>query len=187
MYFCPKCGYLFEIAKNIDNKQSGGKLTKLDVIFEKVLDNKSLTEDDIKDITKTELESDSRYDSMNMKNQKKLQSKIRALDKNFFKIEESIINTKKSYHVCRNCDNVEEIKPSTLIYSKSYTFYNSIIEEDYSYLIHDNTLPRTRNYICPNKKCKTHKNENLNEAIITKNENKRVIYICTICLTSFIY
>ena len=60
---------------------------------------------------------------------------------------------------------------------------------DLSFKIMDPTLPRTKDFICPNKECETNKNTNLatREAIIFR-ENRSFItrYVCTTCTTDWI-
>ena len=190
MLFCEKCRYVYNVTKDIKNKQIGGKInTALDNLFEKILAGTEIVENDIKKIKPKDIFDDDRYDSMNKKNQKKVISVIKSINKNFF-VEDEKNNTAENtntnvYLICKFCKNYKPIEPKTIIYSKNYGS-SSLDIEDYTYMIYDNTLPRTRNYDCKNVGCDTHKNPSLKEAIITKNTTEQVIYVCTRCTTHWI-
>ena len=91
-----------------------------------------------------------------------------------------------AFFECVNCKYTEVIKKGTMI-------YNRIIEEDvlddikdYSDIVKSNTLPRTKDYICHNKECVTHKDHTKKEAVFTRiGSTFRLIYICTECATSW--
>jgi RNase P subunit RPR2 len=86
-----------------------------------------------------------------------------------------------AYFVCNSCGYYRPIESETLLYTKQYEELNDDEFEDYHLLIYDNTLPRTYKYMCPNKKCDSHKYPEKKEAVIYKNKNYRVLYVCTIC------
>jgi len=191
MLFCEKCRYVYNVTKDIKNKQMGGKINKsLDIIFEKFSVGEEIVEADIKRISSKDILDDERYDVMNKKNQKKFVSAIKSIDKNFFVMDEKdteILNSNvDAYFICKFCKNSKIIEPKTFIYSKNYGSEVSLEIEDYTYMIHDYTLPRTRNYNCKNLKCPTHKTPTLKEAIITKNISERAVYICTQCTTHWV-
>ncbi|MEM0354228.1 MAG: hypothetical protein QXW79_01465 [Thermoplasmata archaeon] len=187
MFFCEKCGYLFNITKDIrgkrNEKETDVALTK---IFEKFISEGKVEREDIKNIKKKDLLADERFETMNKKDQKKLMSIIRAVNKNFFDEEELKTDQSSSdntaYFVCKFCRNYRPIKPGTIIYSKNYGFTDGN-EADYSLVIYDQTLPRTRNYICKNPSCNTHDNDKIKEAVLTKNLKDQLVYVCTNCLT----
>jgi hypothetical protein len=67
-----------------------------------------------------------------------------------------------------------------------------IQQYDLQFKIMDPTLPRTKDFICPNKECETNNLTNTNnlinrEAIIFR-ESKSFItrYVCTTCITDWI-
>ena len=54
-------------------------------------------------------------------------------------------------------------------------------------MIHNHTLPRTKNYTCLNKKCKTHNDESIKEAVFFRELNSyKVKYVCTV-LTLYLF
>ena len=191
MFFCEKCRYLFNVTKDVKSKQIGGKINgALTVIFDKLANGEQVTEKDLKKVSGKDLLEDERFEAMNKKDQRKLISTIKAINKNFFAEEEPDEETKigsnVAYFICKSCKNYKPIKPGTLIYSKTYNTTNAAETEDYSFAIYDQTLPRTKNYICKNAKCETHKNDSLKEVVLTKNASDQLVYICTVCSTNWI-
>lgn len=193
MLFCEKCRNAYNVTKDVKNKQVGGKTgDRLDNLFNKFLSEEEITENDINKINYKDIYSDERYDTMNKKNQKKFISTIKAIDKTFFVADEKETELSNSsvdaYLICRFCKNSKLIEPGTSIYSWNYDQGASVETEDYAHnkMIYDYTLPRTKNYICKNLKCKTHKNDELKEAVLTKNVSEKLVYICTECNTNWI-
>ncbi len=84
-----------------------------------------------------------------------------------------------AYFICNNCGFFENIKPMTMIYSKTH-MQTRLVSDHNSDLIYDQTLPITKTYNCINKNCKTYTDINLKEAVFYK-KNHRVTYICKIC------
>lgn len=200
---CKECRYLFNVTKDVKSKQLGGKINAaLNNIFEKYNStdstiNKTITEEDLKKIKGKDLLDDDRFDIMTKKDQRKLISTIKAVDKNFFVEEketkedtvdnqEFVIGNNPVYFICKFCKNYEKIKPQTCIYTKNFGGENAIEVDNYTYSIYDHTLPRTRNYICKNSKCETLKNDAIKEAVLTKNSLEQIVYICTSCSTHWI-
>uniref|UniRef100_A0A6C0LUS1 TFIIS-type domain-containing protein n=1 Tax=viral metagenome TaxID=1070528 RepID=A0A6C0LUS1_9ZZZZ len=187
MFFCKECRSLFNITKDIKNKQKGGEMTNnVANVFKKFSVGEKIIEKDLQKIKRDNLLNDDRYDNMNKKNQKKFETAIKLVDKKFFekdnKIEQgTTLQTNAAYFICKFCDNSEEIIPGTLIYSKNYNISDPVETEDYSYAPYDQTLARTRNYICKNPSCQTHKNDSLKEAVLTKNINHQIVYVCCHC------
>lgn len=193
MFFCEKCRYLYNVTKDVSGKQIGGKIHQsLTKILEKFKKNETIEEKDLENIKGKDLLNDERFENMTKKDQRKLISIIKGINKNFFITnnddkDEPNVGGNAAYFICKFCRFYKPIEPGTLIYSKSYGFDNTIETEDYTYAIYDHTLPRTKNYICKNTECKSHKDDSVREAIITKNSAEQVVYICTNCLTNWIY
>jgi len=187
MFFCDKCGYLFNITKDVKSKQVGGKINKaLNVIFEKFTSGDKIAEEDLVNVKGEDITNDERYDLMNKRDQRKVISTIKAIDKNFFAVDEEAekkIGSNIAYFICRFCKNYQKIEPGTLIHSKTFNTSQTDEGEDYSYSVHDSTLARTKNYVCKNLKCETHKDISLREAALTKNSMDQIIYVCVSCGT----
>lgn len=93
-------------------------------------------------------------------------------------------SAKNSAHfICNNCGYNDLIEPGTMIYSKT-TEKVDLLSQKNKELLYDQTLPITRNYVCINNKCNTHKDPNNKEAVFYKHNNK-ITYICKICETDW--
>jgi hypothetical protein len=68
--------------------------------------------------------------------------------------------------VCKNCSYSEKLTKRTLILNKMSNFSTDAYTDltKYKYMRYDNTLPHTRDYVCKNKDCNTHKNSELKNA-----------------------
>src|SRR5579864_8368872 len=142
MFTCEKCRYIYNVTKDIKNKQVGGKVNNsLNTLFEKFATGEEITESLIKKLSAKDILDDERYDRMNKKNQKKFTSVIKSMDKNFFVEDEKDIEIANShidaYFICKFCKNSKLIEPKTIIYSRSYSSDTSLEVEDYKYMIHD--------------------------------------------------
>jgi len=191
MFFCEKCRFIFNITKDVKSKQIGGRINEaLTNIFTKYSNNEQLDEKDIRRIKGKDLLDDERFEDMTKKEQRKMMSWIKSVNKSFFVEEEIPVDAKvgsnMAYFICKYCKNSKPIKPGTLIYSKNYGSNSSAGTEDYTYAIYDQTLQRTRNYICKNAKCESHKNDAVKEAAMTKNSMDQIVYICTSCSTFWV-
>ncbi|XWV26625.1 putative DNA-dependent RNA polymerase subunit rpb9 [Tupanvirus soda lake] len=191
MFFCEKCRFMFNVTKDVKSKQIGGRINEaLTNVFNKYFNNEPLQERDLKRIRGKDLLDDERFEDMTKKEQRKMMSWVKSLDRNFFVEEEAPaepkVGSNAAFFICKYCKNSKPIKPGTLIYSKNYGTDGSSETEDYSYAIYDQTLSRTRNYICKNPKCESHKNDNVREAALTKNAMDQIVYICTSCTTYWV-
>ena len=192
MFFCNKCGYSYSTTHDIKSVQHGGKdAEKINAIFNKFAKNEILTSSDIAKIKRNDIIESYQYENMKKKDREKICRYIKNIDKNFFiggnteddvKMESAI-----AYFICNNCKNFKPIKSGTLLYSKNYSKTDAVDDNiDYSNMIYDNTLARTKNYICYGEKCETHKNIELREAVMCKNKNHQLIYVCVHCQTHWI-
>jgi DNA-directed RNA polymerase subunit M/transcription elongation factor TFIIS len=191
MFFCEKCRYLFNVTKDVKSKQIGGRINEaLTSLFGKYNNNEQLEEKDLRRIKGKDLLEDERFEDLTKKEQRKMISYVKSFNKNFFVEEELPVETKigsnAAFFICKYCKNSKPIKPGTLIYSKNYGGESSIETEDYTFAIYDQTLPRTKNYICKNPKCESHKNDAVKEAALTKNGLYQIVYICTACSTHWV-
>lgn len=161
-YFCSKCGNLYDIT-NINPNIPTGNTTEI----------KTVSETNASSEIETPKEG-----SITVQKQKG--GRINTSD---------VAQYKKIYFVCETCGNTESIQPRTLIFSKKSQeiakeyFGNEVSPEN---IINMPTLPHTRDYICPNSTCKTHAEPGVRDAIMSRVGNSlRMMYICTLCLTSW--
>jgi hypothetical protein len=93
--------------------------------------------------------------------------------------------------VCSTCGTEYLLNPETIIYSinfkKQSSSYN---DDDIDLRLYDQTLPRTKDYICPNSKCETNdkKFDNANkEAVFYRAyQTYHMKYACLNCKASWI-
>lgn len=99
----------------------------------------------------------------------------------------SVSNTLIDYFVCKTCENCEQIPQGTMLFSKSNNL-NLLKHVNPEMKINNNTLLQTRNYICPNESCPTHKHPELRHANMERiNYNSyKIRYICKQCKTEWI-
>lgn len=94
---------------------------------------------------------------------------------------------KQIYFVCKTCGNTENVKPRTLVLSKkshdvTKEYYGNVIKPEN--IINIPTLPRTRDYICPNKSCPTHAHPETRDAVMSRIGNSfQMQYVCSVCST----
>ena len=186
MEFCEKCRYSFNITRDVKSKQVGGKINiALNNFFEKIADN-ILTSDDLNGITFNDIEGDERFENLNKKDQERVRKMIKNINKDFFNEDNEKELSNNAFYICKKCKNFKEIPPGKIIYSKNYNSSTTAEIHDYSFDAHDPSLPLTRNYICKNKKCITHKDDSKKEAALTRNNKYQIIYICKACETFWI-
>lgn len=95
-------------------------------------------------------------------------------------------DTKTAYYICRFCNNYKRIVPGEVIHQERYNASSESTQttatfEDFSFAKYDNTLMRTRNYICKNPNCDSHRVTDTKEAIMTKNNQGILVYVCVVC------
>lgn len=87
------------------------------------------------------------------------------------------------FFYCANCGNAEKVAPKTLICSRTSKKRTNLFSN--LDMLYDNTLPHTKKYVCDNKKCDTHKNPDIKDAVFYKN-NGLITFICAVCKTDWI-
>ena len=103
--------------------------------------------------------------------------------------EDKNMSSKSSYFICTTCGHYEQIVPETLILTKTVSGVNQYIPLNVNpdHKINNCVLLKTRNYICPNEKCETHKHPEIRSACLEHINHKSFItkYICSICKTQW--
>jgi len=215
MYYCPNCSNIFDITKDLTQKQSGGKIDKeeseesdvsvstetittseggslsFDKLIEKILNNKDIKESDVDDIKLHKLNKSSSYKKLSKDDKTKV---LNMIEDNKSKSKKSVVKSVQQkdkshsiFFICKNCSYYKKIKPKTLIFSKvSESISQSYNIDNQSNKIHSKILPLTRKYNCPNEKCVTHEKPSLKEAVMYKDTNSYAIkYICKSCYTEW--
>ena len=183
MAFCNKCHNLFGITRSTQGLDKYSDYA--DSLFSKIGQNQPIQKKDLAKLNAQDVTQDERYQNMSKKEQRRISDLIKAVNPDFFKesIEEKQVQEEeaKAYYLCKMCKNTKPIKPGTLIYSKSYASTGLQDNRDYTYARYDPTYFLTQNYVCPNPKCKTHKEPSLKEAVLAKSASNLLVYVCSVC------
>jgi len=207
MFYCPNCNNAFDITRSIENKQIGGKkdddstesssksstsseYNNDSTIVEKLLTNKA-TPNDVNKLDLNNLIKSPTYKGLSNNEKEIVFNKIQELlpleKKKLMEFKNNVdeqANT--AYFICTNCGHARKIENGTLIFSrKSENITQSYNIGDYADLKYSNILPRTRNYVCINDQCESHKNMEKKEAIFFRVGGYNVKYLCTCCEAIF--
>jgi hypothetical protein len=87
--------------------------------------------------------------------------------------------------ICVNCDNKMNLKPKTIFYKISYNNLNKNNDDFFNnvdLIIGNPILPKTKNYICQNTDCLSHKDLDIKKAVIYRvGDTFNTYYICCVC------
>jgi hypothetical protein len=187
MSFCPKCNYVLDITKNIPkDKLSMDELKLLNIskFISTVLakdDSSLINENIVLDFDLSNLKASNLYKKLNKDDKNKVTDS--------FKNIKDETTTDGAYYICNNCGYFKSIRQGELLFSKNYSKANVFESVDYELKCSDNTLPRTKDYICKNKNCITHdkKNYKLKEAVwFRQTESYQLTYVCCVCKTGWL-
>lgn len=186
MFYCKNCDYSLEISKNNN--------PELDVT--QIIDINN-PERLVKIVLKNEkAEQDIQYNiKFNEKELKDYLDKLEDIDDDqkdeilgrFEQIIKHQKNISKFFFICNNCSTSYVLQPNTIVYSINFDkSTGGMIEEDVNIKIQDPILPRTKDYICPNKNCESRSDNSKKEAIFYRNgKDYHLRYVCTICKTQW--
>ena len=179
MFPCPKCDYALEITKNISKEKSSEKKIKvlnISSFLNNILNNIPIKKNMIINFSVDALKKSNMYKKLDKDNKTKAINTITKLKQ---------IKSSNVHFICGNCGYYTALKDKTLLFSKNHkTTVPPLITKDYELKCYDPTLPRTKNYICKNKKCITHdkKNEKSKEAVWFRQINShQLVYVCCVC------
>ena len=206
MFYCPNCNNAFDITRSIESKQIGGKKenppsssstsdsseapTGDNSFITKLLTNKATT-NDVSKIDLPVFVKSGPYRDLSNEDKETVYNKIQDLlpndKKKLMEFKNNVdeqANT--AYFICTNCGHARKIDNGTLIFSrKSENITQSYNVGDYADLKYSNVLPRTRNYVCVNDKCASHKELGKREAIFFRVGGYNIKYMCVTCETIF--
>jgi len=203
MFFCGKCGSTYEISNDVKYvlQQHGGKNDKrpkinIKNIIDKILnteenkDKESIfePEDGIEYLEEADIINHHEFAKLEADEAIMVLNKLniylpKSKKKVYTKSNTGLLKENKAYFVCTNCSNFELIKPGTVIFSQS----NSENTDNFDMTlcgnnIYDMTLPRDRNYTCPNNDCVSHKDIAKKEQVTKRyRNNQKLIHTCCAC------
>jgi len=199
IYFCDNCDNIMDVRKSVFKQNEilandiDATITdteqKPDVNYKSILDkisnNEKLTNEELKSIDMKELVENKYY---------KLLAKKGEIKKVLLNMIDEMGNTDENinaYFYCNNCNFSKKIEGETKILSKNANNANNNDTDEYidpslyKNKVFSNTMPITRNFICPNDKCDSNTGKKPTEAIFfRKNKDSyKLIHVCKNCLT----
>lgn len=195
--FCQNCNNLLDISRSVfinDTKldtetpntvTNSNTTTEVDykTIIQKIENNETPTNAELLSIDFSELVKNNYYKKLTKKNN------IKKALLNMIDDMENSDNDKKSFLYCNNCNYSKPIATNTLIMSSIsegvIASHDYINEANYRNKIHVRTMPRTRNFNCPNSKCPGKTGKAPVEAIFFRKYpySYEMVYVCRNCLT----
>lgn len=180
MFFCPDCNFLLDLAKSGKDKNIK-KITIKKVIDFIDLVNKN-EQSKISKILFSEDKLKKNKDYKKIKGDK--QKEVLSIFKNITRKKTPVKSNVNFY--CRKCGFVNKLNSGTIVYRGTTEFTNE--NDNVTFLRkNDSTLPRTKDYICPNKECNSHKNTVDKEAIFYRpsQNSYELKYLCMLCDTTW--
>lgn len=186
MFYCKNCNYSLEITKNVNRELDVTQIKNISTpeeLIELVIYNKKYDQDVQLNITFNEQV----LKDYITKQSKLYDEQIDAILDKFQQVLRHQKNISHFYFTCNNCSTSYVLQPGTTIYSINFDKSSSnVIDEDITVKAHDPTLPRTKDYICQNKSCASHKDLENKEAVFYRNgKDFQLKYICTMCYTNW--
>lgn len=180
--FCPNCNNLYDIT-NINPSQLLSDETETstsEIDYAEIINNLLKNVDVDQKINLNNLTSHQEYKKLSAKQKETINKK---LEKN---VNASHGNLVPSYF-CTTCGNYEAIKIGSVILDRSICKDNNFDLEKSDEILNDKTLPISRNYICPNNNCESHKDHSKRAAKFNRIEKGkyRLIYVCCACKSSW--
>lgn len=197
--FCERCDNILDISRtpfaevhNEDENNTSAALStsistedtaKYESILKKVENGEKLTDDELKSIDIKDLAKNEYYKKMSKKGEIKKQ--IADMIEDMGNSDENV----RAYMVCHNCGFTKPVIPKFKILTKNpegiAAEHEYVNEAAIRNRIHMRTMPRTREFTCPNKSCPTHTQNVPNEAIFFRKSANTydTIYVCTNCNT----
>lgn len=172
MYFCDKCSSILDITKIINNPYIN-KINSPKEFIENIIN------DDIYGVNEIEFNEKSLLNNSNFNN-------LNIDNKNdIINIFHYLKSSNISYFICYNCNNHKPLFPNTIIFKSSIN--NNNLKNNNKIKLKDKTLPRTKDYICPNTSCNSHNNNLQKEAIFYRPIINQYLlhYICCVCNTEW--
>ena len=191
MQFCQKCDNIMDISRSVPKVLVDVNPSSLSATTETqtqtVYDNKiilkiiNMFKNGI-DISNEKIDYDkliksTEYTSLKDKEKKELVKIIKSIED----------DTLSAFMICKNCSHYEKLTKRTMvlnIMSHNYGSGNELNDySKYKYMRYDNTLPHTRDYVCKNKTCGSHKDSKLKNAkwFRPNQSSYETFYVCCEC------
>jgi len=202
MFYCKYCSDTLEIIKN-NNLANESAIKQIESVEELV----EIFFSDLESKKNKFINSDTQYsimwaeseiDSLDLKqiiksngvtgmSPEELKLSLSNMYRQIVKFQKSVSNF---YLSCTNCSTTYFLEPGTVIDSINFEKSAASNDDDAKVRLNDPTLPRTKDFICPNSKCITNvKSDDINvltskEAVFYRSGKEyNIKYICCQCYT----
>jgi hypothetical protein len=190
MKYCPKCDNIMDISRTAPKLQlepnhttlsSTDKSINIDVEHTTKIINMYLNDIDISTelVDIQQLQKNPEFTKLKDKDKKNLLKILKASEE----------DVSSAYMICNNCSYFEKMTKRTMVLNKmgqnSSSEQSNIDYSKYKYIKYIDVLPHTRDYVCKNKDCQTHKNYKLKDAKWFRpvQDSYQTYYICCVCDT----
>ena len=171
MQNCDNCGFYFNFKKGSEILDKFEKISDIKMFIESILQNNHKM---IADFKLDELKKNTIF--------KKLGNEEKEKVLLLYNLTTNNLNN-RGLLSCSNCSFIKFINQGTILLEDIYTkskkkdnVYNSSLRTE------DKTLPRTKDFMCPNKSCKSHKDLLNKEAVFYREKNKmKLTWMCCTC------
>ncbi len=176
MFFCPKCNYALNITKDIKKDEEG---ISVDDFIDTIVEG-DIVEGNLQ-FSFDQLKKSGKYKKLSVALKKKVTGLYKKLSK------PAQVGT-GAFFVCDKCGYTSTVQKGTMIYKKGYNKKITVkTDEDYQLKCADPTLPRTKDYICKNKQCASHKDLVNKEAVFYRAKDEfNLTYVCCMCYTGWV-
>ena len=180
MLFCPKCDSILDINKVTNEEVINTKID--DEVIKKIVESQELTDEEKQSVNIDALINNTYYSELDKKTKS-------LVDKKINKMLSKKQQTDKAVYICK-CGYTAPIAGRTLIMSKMGSSSNTSslnTPQRIKNMLHDKTLPHSRNYICPNKECVSHTDPEKRDAVFFRfSDSLQIWYICISCKSYWI-
>ena len=176
LHICPRCNNFLDISKDApDYSAPKEKEESIDSIIQKILLNEKVDIDFLKK-NKSAIEKSQTFESLNAK-KKKIVTEF--LLQNTKQDSETIAHL---YWICSNCNFVKGVNYTILLASQNFENVQANQQFNVDTFMISPLHPRTKNYICLNTECITHKKPEAKECVFGRiGRTFKVHYVCTSC------
>lgn len=204
MFYCKYCSDTLEIIKNTNlaNEAATKQIESVDELVEIFFNdleskkNKFINSDTQFSI----MWAESEIDKLDLKQllktygvtgltSEELKAQLSNMYRQIVKFQKSVSNF---YLSCTNCSTTYFLEPGTMIDSINFEKSAGTNDDDAKIRANDPTLPRTKDFICPNSKCVTNVKSNDESTLVNKEavfyrlgKEYNIKYICCQCNTQW--
>lgn len=193
MSFCPDCKSILDISKtgtkkavNFDDtasEMSDDNEDKIKIIIEKITSKQKI--DNIDNINVEQIKNHEAFKKLDKAAKTSVLEKIARLESRSQNQDDGPM----AFYKCKACGYSKPIETGTIVMSRlgisTQKSYENL--DKYKNKIYNRALPRTRQYICPNKNCVGTKDHTKHEAVMYRlGDSTQICYTCVACQEVFV-